>query len=144
VTDFDKSMNDPSRKHNPIIGTGGLQSTLYDLFKFAGMMLNKGSLGDTRILSRKSVEAATRNHLKDVYAFAWDVECKDKKYGLGWSIAYRSLPTPGTFAHEGAGRCAMYIDPAEEFIAIYFVPTKVDWVPESLISPLGIMWGGLE
>jgi len=123
---------------------GGLFSTLKDLAALGQAMLNKGVLAGTRILSRKTVEKMTTNQLKDVPTDAWGYHSDDKKYGLGWSIAYRSIITPGTFAHEGAGRVALYIDPVEELIAAWFIPTEVEWVPESLINPMAVIWSGLE
>lgn len=38
----------------------------------------------------------------------------------------------------------MYIDPAEQLIAVYMVPTTIDWLPESVINPQAIIWSGLE
>ena len=50
---------------------GGIYSTLQDLFKFGQMTLEKGSLEGVKILSRKSIEYMTRNHLnKNVPAFS--------------------------------------------------------------------------
>ena len=44
-------------------GGAGLISTLPDYMRFAQMLLNKGALGEERVLSRKTVEYATLNHL---------------------------------------------------------------------------------
>jgi CubicO group peptidase (beta-lactamase class C family) len=123
---------------------GGLSSTSRDLFRFCQMMLNNGQLDGVRIVGRKAVEKMTSNHLNNVPADAWEVHLDDKKYGLGWSIAYRSILTPGTYGHEGAGRVNMLIDPVEDLVAIYFVPTAIEWMPESLICPMAIIWSGLE
>jgi hypothetical protein len=38
----------------------------------------------------------------------------------------------------------MYIDPVEQFMALFLIPTAIDWVPESVINPQAIMWSGLE
>ena len=44
-------------------GGSGLVSSTEDYLKFAQMLLNGGKLGDARIISRKSVELFSRNHL---------------------------------------------------------------------------------
>ncbi len=123
---------------------GGLYSTLRDLHRFGQMMLDSGTLGGVRILSRKSVEAMTTNRLHRVPADAWDTRQDAKLHGWGWSLEYRSTVTPGTYGHEGSGRVNLVIDPAERLVAVYFVPTAVPWVPESLLGPLAIIWSGLE
>jgi len=67
----------------------------------------------------------------------------DINYGLGWSIPKRGIISPETYAREGAGRSAMYIDPKEDLIAVFFVPTTIQWLPESVITPLSVIWSGL-
>ena len=44
-------------------GASGLVSTADDYLDFAQMMLNQGKLGDTRILSRPTVEVMTTDQL---------------------------------------------------------------------------------
>jgi CubicO group peptidase (beta-lactamase class C family) len=113
------------------------------------MLLNLGTLEGVRILGRKAVEAMTRNWLIEVPAFQWGGKLKRKSYGLGLEVRVSAHPSlgitsPDTYNHEGAGRCAMYIDPAEQLIAVYMVPTTIDWLPESVINPQAIIWSGLE
>src|SRR5690606_1493581 len=45
-------------------GGAGLLSTAADYFRFLQMLLNGGELDGVRILSRKSVELMTTNHLR--------------------------------------------------------------------------------
>jgi CubicO group peptidase (beta-lactamase class C family) len=123
---------------------GGLHSTLYDLFRFGQMMLDRGRLDGTLIVSRKSVERMTANRLRDVPADAWETHLDDKPYGLGWSLSCRSVLTPDVFEHEGAGRVMLLVDPREELVVVYFIPTAIPWVPESLLCPLAMIWSGLE
>jgi CubicO group peptidase (beta-lactamase class C family) len=49
-------------------GGSGLVSSTEDYLKFAQMLLNGGKLGDQRILSRKSVELMSGNHLPDTFS----------------------------------------------------------------------------
>src|SRR5690606_16832925 len=44
-------------------GGGGLVSTAMDYFRFCQMLLNGGELDGERLLSRKTVELMTRDHL---------------------------------------------------------------------------------
>lgn len=125
---------------------GGLSSNLYDLWKLGQMMLNCGrSIEGVQILGRKTAELMTRNHLTNVSAFYWGGKIKDFKYGLGWYLMPKelNLESLGTFSNEGWGRSALYIDPAEQMIAVYFVPSTIDWFPEQLVNPRAIMWSGL-
>ncbi len=130
-------------KNNPWSSAGGINTTLYDLQKLGQMMLNQGSLNGARIVSRKTVEAMTRNQLKDIPAFYWGAKIKALDFGLGWYLRPGDLASPGTFSNEGYGRSAFYVDPAEQFIAVYFVPTNQDWIPETMINPRAFMWSGL-
>ncbi|MDF2663870.1 MAG: hypothetical protein K0Q94_6661 [Paenibacillus sp.] len=126
---------------------GGLHSTLTDLWKFGQMLLDKGAFRGSRVVSRKTVEAMTRNHLFKVPAYAWGVQIPSKNYGLGLNLFLErgELKTPATFSHEGAGRCALHIDPVEQLVAVYFVPTAHDgFLPESIIHPSNIIWSGLR
>ncbi len=123
---------------------GGIYSNLQDLWRFAQALLDKGACGGERILGRSTVEAMTRNHLHNVPAYYWGAEIKAREYGLGLDL-YGSylVVSPGTFGHEGSGRTGLYVDPAEDFIFINFVPTPIGWVPESVVNPRAIAWSGI-
>jgi CubicO group peptidase (beta-lactamase class C family) len=121
----------------------GLYSTLEDLWSFGQMLLNNGSFNGTTILGRKTVEAMTRNQLRDVYAHHWGNKVHNKPFGLGFNLKTDSFMTPGTYCHEGYGRSALYIDPVEQFIAVFFVPAMEQFVEESLVHSRAIMWSGL-
>ena len=49
--------------HTYFSGGGGLCSTAEDYYRFCQMMLNGGELNGVRILSRKSVELMSHNHV---------------------------------------------------------------------------------
>jgi CubicO group peptidase (beta-lactamase class C family) len=124
---------------------GGIASTLKDLWSVGQMLLDRGTFRGERILGRKTVEAMTRNHLTNTPAFYWGIKKKAMEYGLGMNVySDHIFLSPGAFSHEGAGRSALYIDPVEQLIAVYFVPTTIDWVPESIVNPLAVIWSGLE
>jgi CubicO group peptidase (beta-lactamase class C family) len=64
-------------------------------------------------------------------------------YGMGCGLSLTDLQSPGTFNHEGAGRSMLFIDPSEELVYTAFIPTNIDWVPESVICVNTIIMSGL-
>lgn len=126
---------------------GGLWSTTRDLMKFSQMILNKGRLGDVRILGRKSVELMTTRQLHNIPDYCWNSNEPDRGYGLGFDMRQGHAHTysPGTCMHEGWGTCSLDIDPSEDFAVAWFTPyDKVEWVPEPLYNAQAIMWSGLK
>jgi hypothetical protein len=46
--------------------------------------------------------------------------------------------------HEGAGACALYMDPKEEIVAAWIVPfAKEGWFPRALFNVQNIIWSGI-
>ncbi|TNJ62988.1 beta-lactamase family protein [Paenibacillus hemerocallicola] len=122
---------------------GGLFSTLEDMWKLGQMMQNGGTFDNARILSRKSVEAMTKNKLSGVKTQVWGSDVSDYEFGLGLFLTTPTIETPGTYGHEGFGRCGIKVDPAERFVAVFIVPTGIQWAPESVIGTKAIIWSGL-
>lgn len=109
-------------------GGAGLVSTAYDYGRFLQMMLNKGTLDGTRILSRKSVELMTVDHIASI-EFPWT---NGTGFGLGFSIV-KDLGTRGTmgslgeYGWGGAYHSSYWVDPVENMIVVYLtqvIPTK--------------------
>lgn len=130
-------------KNDPPLAGGGLYSTVEDLFKFGQMMLNKGSYNGVKILGRKTVEFMVRNQLDQVPAYNWNHKIKSKQQGIGWLVNSQPMISEGTFNHDGAGCCGLYIDPKEEFIASFFVAGKLHWCGEGVVGTIGIAWAGI-
>jgi len=118
---------DDSRWARPPVfesGAGGLVSTVDDLLAFGQMMLKGGKHEDERILSRRSVELMTMDHIipeqKAVSGFFpgfWD----DHGWGFGVSIVTRRddlAATPGRYGWDGGYGTSWYVDPEEELIGI--------------------------
>jgi CubicO group peptidase (beta-lactamase class C family) len=118
---------DDSRWASPPVfesGAGGLVSTVDDLFAFGQMMLSEGQHGNQRILSRRSVELMTTDHItpeqKAVSGFFpgfWD----DHGWGFGVSIVTRRndlAATPGRYGWDGGYGTSWYVDPGEELVGI--------------------------
>ena len=104
-------------------GGGGLVSTAEDYMRFSMMMLNGGELNGVRLLSPKSVELMTRNHLGDIPG-AWG------QPGLGFGLGYAvlmdigqsgELGSDGAYYWGGAAGTRFWIDPEEDLIGIFMV-----------------------
>jgi CubicO group peptidase (beta-lactamase class C family) len=102
-------------------GAAGLVSTVDDYFAFGQMMLDNGQHGQTRILSRLSVEAMTANQLTaeqqaDVTAFLGE-----RSWGFGLSVVTRRgdvSSVPGRFGWDGGLGTSWASDPAENLVGI--------------------------
>ena len=129
-----------------IPGTGGgLDGTSYDLNRFGNMMLFGGTLDGVRVLGRKAVERMT-TIVSALPNFCWNAKEKERYYGIGFDM--RNGPaftfSQGTFMHEGAGACSLYIDPKEELVAAWIVPfAKEGWFSRALYNVQNIIWSGV-
>ncbi len=126
---------------------GGLYSTAYDLSLFGRCMMNKGTLNGVRILGRKAVEKMTTLAIHDIPDYCWGAKTKSRGYGIGFDMRKGPAFTfsGGTFNHEGAGACSLYIDPSEELVAAWFVPYKDmgGWHPRAMWNVQNVIWSGL-
>lgn len=99
-------------------GGAGLVSTASDYARFLQMMLNGGTLNGRRILSRKTVELMTVDHLHGI-------EFRPGQgFGLGFyvieEVGTRGVPgTAGEFGWGGAYHSTYWVDPAEELVVVY-------------------------
>jgi CubicO group peptidase (beta-lactamase class C family) len=114
-------------------GGGCASGTALDYVRFAQMLLNKGTLDGTRLLSRKSVEYMTADHLgpdvdvSRLHEFA--VEHIDG-FGFGLGVAVRrqtgvaGVPgSPGEFLWSGAQGTLFWVDPKEELVVVFLANT---------------------
>ncbi len=101
--------------HRYCSGGGGLCSTISDYARFCQMMLNGGELDGVRLLSRKTVELMTTDHLGELG--------KDFGFGLGFGVT-RSLRESGESTSVGAYRwggfwyTTFFIDPVEKMFGV--------------------------
>jgi CubicO group peptidase (beta-lactamase class C family) len=114
-----------------ISGGGGLVSTASDYLRFCRMVLNGGSLDGAQVVSPKTIELMTMNHLpggKDLPALSRslfsEVTYNGVGFGLGFSVTMDPAKTmiPGTvgeFSWGGAASTSFWIDPKEELITIF-------------------------
>ena len=102
--------------HTYFSGGGGLCSTAEDYYRFCQMMLNGGELNGARILSRKSVELMSQNHVQG------KTDLLD--YGLGFGTKgepqrLTELGSVGSYYWGGFYYTTFVIDPKEDLIAIF-------------------------
>jgi CubicO group peptidase (beta-lactamase class C family) len=97
-------------------GGGGLSSTPEDYYRFCQMMLNGGQLNGVRILSRKSVELMSHDHVQGKRA--------EGGFGLGFGVTSEprfltELGSLGTYDWAGFYFTRFIIDPKEDLIVIF-------------------------
>lgn len=112
-------------------GGSGLVSSAEDYYRFAQMLLNKGEFNGTRILSRKTVELMTQNHLPPGLNAGLS---PGGGYGLGVSVlldpaASGNLGSKGQFGWSGAASTTFIIDPVEDMVSIMMVQFRPGDVP---------------
>jgi CubicO group peptidase (beta-lactamase class C family) len=112
-------------------GGGGLVSTAHDYLRFCEMLRRRGELEGARILSRKTIELMTVNHLpagKDLTQCALGAFAESKYegqgFGLGFSIVLDraragTTASTATYGWGGAASTIFWIDPQEEIVAIF-------------------------
>lgn len=109
-------LKGPQRSYS---GGAGLLSTALDYARFLQMLLNGGELDGRRILSRKSVELMTVDHLGDI-SFR-----SGEGFGLGFAVVKnvgaRGIPgSLGEFGWGGAYHSEYWVDPQEQLVVVYF------------------------
>jgi CubicO group peptidase (beta-lactamase class C family) len=112
-------------------GGGGLASTVADYHRFCRMLLNGGALDGVQIISPKTLELMTANHLpggqdltqmsKSLFS---EAEMAGIGFGLGFATTIDSAATltpcsTGDFYWGGMYSTAFFVDPVEDIIMIF-------------------------
>lgn len=127
-------------------GAGGLVSTVDDLLAFAQMMLNQGTYGDQRLLSRPAIALMTTDQItpdqktasaSDFFPGFWD------NHGWGFGVAIDTAltdlwTTPGRYGWDGGYGTSWYVDPTEEVIGILM--TQRAWDATGIPKVYGDFW----
>jgi CubicO group peptidase (beta-lactamase class C family) len=114
---FVYSADYPTRGPKKLFSGGaGLVSTAMDYARFCQMMLEDGKAGNTRLLSRKSVELMTHDQLGKIGP--------DQGFGLGFGIEGMKSPlselgSPGEYSWGGFFYTGFTIDPKEQMIVVF-------------------------
>ena len=111
-------------------GGAGLLSTASDYGRFLQMLLNGGALGDARILSPKSVELMTVDHLGGL--LVRDLNDASAVFGaergVGFGLGFRVVEdvgahgvpgSEGLYGWGGAYHSSYWVDPKEELVVVY-------------------------
>lgn len=117
------------------VPAGGLYSTGADLAKLYQMMLNKGQLGDKRVLSEKAVAEMTKVQTGDIKTGFVD----GMGFGYGWAVIRESkgvtrMLSAGTFGHGGAFGTQAWIDPAQDLFLVLLIQRT--GLPNADASPM--------
>ena len=106
-------------------GGGGLVSTTMDYLRFSEMVRRGGELDGVRLLSPKTVQYMTADHLPAATAGSTAEEADDSNFGfgLGWGVsadpvAAGVLGSAGEYAWGGAAGTLFWVDPVEEMVVI--------------------------
>lgn len=99
-------------------GGAGLLSTTTDYGRFLQMLLNGGELEGVRILSPKTVELMTSNHVKRLY------RDEGLGFGLGFEVTEQVGPagrydSVGAYGWGSAYYSEYWVDPAEKLVAVF-------------------------
>ena len=119
------SMLDVREKPRFESGGGGMVASTMDYARFLQMMLNSGELEGVRLLSRKTVELMTSDHLGSVTG-APDLLTPGYGFGLGFSVrkVAGEAPMPGSIGQYywgGAAGTTFWVDPAERLFAVLMI-----------------------
>jgi CubicO group peptidase (beta-lactamase class C family) len=103
-------------------GGGGLMSTAGDYIRFLQFMRNRGTLQGTRLVSRKTIEWMTSDHLGAIPPQG-DLLLPGYGFGLGFSVRLANglAPQPGSpgqYFWSGIGGTSFFVDPAEDLFAM--------------------------
>ena len=137
---------DATKKPKYFSGGGGLVSTAHDYARLCLMFLNGGALDGIRLVSRKTVEHMTSNHIPPGYKSAypvltqimWPSPSKETGQGFGLGFAVNSKPglsplpgSKGDYYWTGIYGTSFWIDPKEQLIAILMIQSS----PMTLMIP---------
>ncbi len=106
-------------------GGGGLVSTAGDYARFLQMLLNRGSFGGVRYLSRKTIELMTSDHLGPITG-APDLLLPGYGFGLGFAVRLQPgishVPgSVGQYFWGGLAGTTFWVDPKEQLFAIMMI-----------------------
>ena len=116
-------------------GSGGLVSTASDYLRFCTMLRNRGELDGVRILSPRTLQLMTLNHLpggKDLATMAQnaaETQREGQGFGLGFAVLLdptvaQIIGTPGEFYWGGAASTAFFVNPKEDLIMIFLTQLR--------------------
>jgi CubicO group peptidase (beta-lactamase class C family) len=127
VTREPQTLRDGTKPYKFDCGGGCAVSTAIDYLRFAQMLLNRGELDGVRILTRKSVDYMTADHMgPEIDATNLRNYPNINGYGFGLGVAVRRgagisgvNSSPGEFHWAGSTGTYFWVDPAEELAVVF-------------------------
>jgi CubicO group peptidase (beta-lactamase class C family) len=125
-------------------GSMGLNSTAHDYARFCLMLLYGGTRDGVRIVSPKTIEHMTSNHIPPGYKYANPIQAQifahmpsmetGQGFGLGFAINCEPERSPlpgskGLYYWKGIFGTSFFVDPKEELIAIIMTQERASVVP---------------
>ena len=106
-------------------GGGGLWSTAEDYMQFAQMLANSGQLNGTRLLSPRTVDLMSSNHVGDLYAGIGQ-RLKGMGFGLTVEVVMDGVSanrreSNGSFGWDGAFGTHFWVDRKEQLVGLLMV-----------------------
>nr|QRD81014.1 lipolytic protein [uncultured bacterium] len=114
-----------------VSGGGGLVSTASDYLRFCRMLLNGGALDGTRLLSPKTVEMMTVNHLpggRQLHEMSVALFSEASYAGIGFGLGFAVTVDParslipgsvGDYSWGGMASTYFWVDPREQLIVVF-------------------------
>lgn len=102
-------------------GSAGLVSTVDDFLRFARLLLDKGAYQGGRLLSERSVELMTSNHLTPEQIAGGGPLLGGRGWGFVMSVVTEpdeASPVPGRYGWEGGYGTTWFNDPNRDLVAI--------------------------
>ena len=103
-------------------GGGGLLSTAGDYVRFLQFMRNRGTLDGCRLVSRKTIDWMTSDHLGAI-PIQGELLLPGYSFGLGFAVRMHAglgpqPGSPGQYFWSGIGGTSFFVDPAEDLFAM--------------------------
>ncbi len=146
LTQQPQTLRDGTTPHKFDCGGGCAVSTAADYLRFAQMLLNGGELDGVRVLSRKTVEYMTSDHLgPEVDLSKLNDYPNIRGYGFGLGVAVRrsagrgGMPgSAGEFHWAGSTGTYFWVDPAEELVTVFMAhaPGAIRYYHRQLLHAL--------
>jgi CubicO group peptidase (beta-lactamase class C family) len=126
-----QTISDGTRPYRFDCGGACAVSTAADYLRFGQMLLDRGRLGNVRILGKKSVELMTSDHLgPDITVPVEQSDPTRRGYGYGLTMSVRRqtgvapyLGSEGEFGWGGAYGTQFWVDPREQLVVVFMAHT---------------------
>ena len=114
-----------------VSGGGGLVSTALDYHRFNTFFLNRGELDGVRLVSRKTVDLMTTNHLpggSDLHAMSQSLFSETTNAGTGFGLGFAITMDPakamipgsaGEYYWGGMFSTSFFVDPVERISMVF-------------------------